>query len=1236
MKLLLPHSKKKLTIVVYSFSHGGYGDLLFGLKATEAISKQYKSTFHKQDLEIYLVTPQGDKEKIQNLKGDTEFGVTVKSLPEYQELIKNPQFVVDYYFLGPVFESEAQSRFKLNIPDTAKVIFIPEYSNDASQHQPVDFSPIIYSGFGQGELGIFITEELSLIAEKKSSESFNLEDKEKYWQRLSPKISSQILNGNTLEQYYDTTGLAFEYSHNIYEQAYFTSNICEKFLRTYLLYCRDSSKNQDVISIGKNKKFKKEALEYTLPDLKKAGFTKVISLDLDSGESKCLYASKRSPQKVFRHLLCEKFSHPEMIALLAITTSEIAGTTGDQTFGEGLSARIIMVYECLAHKQALYEGFVNAMYDVTQSLEVKQLAQFLVAEDLTGMRAPIKFKELLHNPRVLEKYKNGCQVLARRYDLATTLNMQIPGLIFGNPDKTIEIKNFIDKIRLLAPAEFSNYISLLEIILTKRKNYSDPVILQAAIMGILLLFKGAIHKQTDFKADDEKNCLSIIGELNKLFPNLSLENEYLKGFCFHCLKIFSEKNPILLHNKSFVRDFLENTKDLKLDLSRIRVGIDHKLDELIFQDYKEYYKKIKFSSFARGNLHIQSKIDFFDTIFEYSENFPKTSLSYYACAGWLLLFQKNLETMPDFKDKELLLETIKSHLHFLKIKIKFAKFYISQLGIFCKENPALLKNPTFIETLEKFSYVKLNNLEIKILPELNKHPAYTISLIENFKENYEMKLARYAQPSENTQRKKQAEAIKSVITTASLADKDKGTAYYAMIGVLFLVRKNIRSESFIFHDTGLLPIVEKQLKLSGINPDSDDKVYLNALRIFLENHYELLSNELLKTCIHSTDSKTVHARPGDLTPYRIKLFQDLLKKHPVESDSVLKLRKKGPGLPYSVLKYPEDKGFYLIDSGEDAILGVGGWGKVKNGYYFDEKGRMASHPVAIKIEENKNSTDSAEIRMFAKAQPRTESYFYKQGVREDKLKKYSIFPKLPGIQLDKYLLANPDLPLADRFQIVKAIASALALMHGNKVAHLDLKAKNILYDPVTKKADIIDFGCAREFESKFTADDLGMGEYMPPELFKPGNVINDKIDIYSCAVTMAHVLNIPLLNLIKPKLEPALAELKNQQAKQGITDTFQKHSAEKIFGEAIYGIPSRFESDAGFQNFIERFCATSALNFDSLNEYDESLSVPDLKKLLVDMTDDHPKSRPTAQEIVIKLTQIEKTLKDQSAITRSL
>ena len=45
MKLIPAHSKKKLTIVIYSYSHGGYGDLLFGLKATEAIIKQYQIYF---------------------------------------------------------------------------------------------------------------------------------------------------------------------------------------------------------------------------------------------------------------------------------------------------------------------------------------------------------------------------------------------------------------------------------------------------------------------------------------------------------------------------------------------------------------------------------------------------------------------------------------------------------------------------------------------------------------------------------------------------------------------------------------------------------------------------------------------------------------------------------------------------------------------------------------------------------------------------------------------------------------------------------------------------------------------------------------------------------------------------------------------------------------------------------------------------------------------------------------
>ena len=110
--------------------------------------------------------------------------------------------------------------------------------------------------------------------------------------------------------------------------------------------------------------------------------------------------------------------------------------------------------------------------------------------------------------------------------------------------------------------------------------------------------------------------------------------------------------------------------------------------------------------------------------------------------------------MPDFENKKILLEILHSHLLFLKINIQFEKFYINQLGIFCKENPALLKNRTFIETLEKFSSVNLNNLEIKILSDLNKYPVYIKNLMDNFEENYEEKLSQYIPPPGNLQRKK--------------------------------------------------------------------------------------------------------------------------------------------------------------------------------------------------------------------------------------------------------------------------------------------------------------------------------------------------------------------------------------------------------------------------------------------------------------------------------------------------
>lgn len=79
-------------------------------------------------------------------------------------------------------------------------------------------------------------------------------------------------------------------------------------------------------------------------------------------------------------------------------------------------------------------------------------------------------------------------------------------------------------------------------------------------------------------------------------------------------------------------------------------------------------------------------------------------------------------------------------------------------------------------------------------------------------------------------------------------------------------------------------------------------------------------------------------------------------KDEVQLQGLLKTSRKDPdlknrGLPFSILKFQDDKGFYLIDHGEAKIIGEGGWAKTKRGFYVDENGKLNPEPVAIKIDE---------------------------------------------------------------------------------------------------------------------------------------------------------------------------------------------------------------------------------------------------------------------------------------------
>jgi uncharacterized protein YjfI (DUF2170 family) len=458
---------------------------------------------------------------------------------------------------------------------------------------------------------------------------------------------------------------------------------------------------------------------------------------------------------------------------------------------------------------------------------------------------------------------------------------------------------------------------------------------------------------------------------------------------------------------------------------------------------------------------------------------------------------------------------------------------------------------------------------------------------------------------------------------------------YALVGGLLFIRKSILSESNP-SKSHLLNVIEAQLKILDINPD-DEKVKEIAfweLRKYTEQSY-IFSEDLTFVNDFQRFSGLNFVEnfsyplnsPLDLKDYHIKRYQEILCESQQNFKEVLKISRKDPcfakyKLPFSILKYSKIKGFYILGHGEGAILGQGGWGKVKQAYYCDEMGVIHPKALAIKIEKEKDKTQSLrEISFFRAAYPHKENYLYQHALFKNNYKNYSIFPKLPGISLEDYLSDNLHLTLKKRLGIAISVLKELKELHSKEIAHLDLKPKNILFDPRQERAYLIDFGCSEKFKEKISLVDNGMLDYMPPEFLRGNCIANHALDVYSCVPLIGLILGIPYSKLIGIKLRTSLGVIENESIQAAIRDCFTQKIS---IGEAFYQLPNYCYSDRNFNEFVEKF-NTSPFDFSML----DSQSVDeDLIETLNQMADVNSEKRPTIEDIIFALDLIMKTSPD--------
>lgn len=101
--------------------------------------------------------------------------------------------------------------------------------------------------------------------------------------------------------------------------------------------------------------------------------------------------------------------------------------------------------------------------------------------------------------------------------------------------------------------------------------------------------------------------------------------------------------------------------------------------------------------------------------------------------------------------------------------------------------------------------------------------------------------------------------------------------------------------------------------------------------------------------------------------------------------------------------------------------------------------------------------------------------------------------------------------------ILKDVLSALQHMHSFSIAHCDINPRNILLTPVGI-FQVADFGLARPFDCGDQPGDsprpngLCTLHYRPPELLFNSNIYSQAIDVWSCGLVFAELLNLrPLL-----------------------------------------------------------------------------------------------------------------------------